>query len=394
MGKVSQVSSKYIIHARIEVSGLVEKPDVIGAIFGQTEGLLGAELELRELQKSGRIGRIDVSLKSGNGKSFGVITVPSSLDQAETSLVGAALETIERIGPCDAKIKVEKVEDVRINKRQFIIDRAKDLLKKMVSSEMPDSHAITDNVKKSVRAMGIVAYGPEKLPAGPFVDVMDELFLVEGRADVITMLRNGFMNVIALNGTSIPKTIVGLCKTKITTLFIDGDRGGKIILKELLAQTKVDFVAVAPDGKEVEELTKKEVHIAIRGKQKANEFVGGRPARFQKTDARVRPIRKPSIEPALYKKFKKMLESLVGTKAAYILDKELAILGKVPVKELEATLKNVDNAFAVVFDGEINFSIVQTSEIRRIKFLIGMRGEGRSRKVKIFNGKSFKIFES
>ena len=55
MGKISQVSSKYIIHANIDIEGVVDRPDVIGAIFGQTEGLLGADLELRELQKSGRI---------------------------------------------------------------------------------------------------------------------------------------------------------------------------------------------------------------------------------------------------------------------------------------------------------------------------------------------------
>ena len=60
-------TTKYIINAQFEVDGVVEKPDVVGAIFGQTEGLLGEDLDLRELQKTGRIGRIDISVKSRNG---------------------------------------------------------------------------------------------------------------------------------------------------------------------------------------------------------------------------------------------------------------------------------------------------------------------------------------
>ena len=117
MGKISPVSAKYIVHATIFIDGIVDKPDVIGAIFGQTEGLLGADLELRELQRSGRIGRIEVKVDTKGGKTNGDIIIPSSLDKAETAIVGAALEIIQRIGPCTAKIKVEKIEDVRISKK-------------------------------------------------------------------------------------------------------------------------------------------------------------------------------------------------------------------------------------------------------------------------------------
>ncbi len=60
---------KYVIHAEAEANGLVEKPDLIGAIFGQTEGLLGEDLDLRELQKSGKIGRIEVNTNYKEGKT-------------------------------------------------------------------------------------------------------------------------------------------------------------------------------------------------------------------------------------------------------------------------------------------------------------------------------------
>ena len=190
MGKISPVVAKYIIHAQISIEGVVDKPDVIGAIFGQTEGLLGSELELRELQRSGR--------------TSGEIIIPSSLDKAETAIIAAALETIQRIGPCDSKLDVGAIEDVRISKRNQVIERAKELLKDLTSKVLPDSQDITDQVAQSVRMMEITEYGRERLAAGPGIDESEEIIVVEGRADVLNLLKQGINNVIALNGTSIP----------------------------------------------------------------------------------------------------------------------------------------------------------------------------------------------
>ena len=115
MGKLAQATSKYTIVANFKADGIVEKPDVIGAVFGQTEGLLGPDMELRELQRTGRIGRIDVVIRSVNGKAEGTIYIPSSLDSSETALIAATMETIERIGPCNAKVIIEKIEDNFMN---------------------------------------------------------------------------------------------------------------------------------------------------------------------------------------------------------------------------------------------------------------------------------------
>ena len=109
MAKIAPTSIKYIIYANFEAEGAIEKPDVIGAIFGQTEGLLGNEMELRELQQEGKIGRIDVDTETVDGKTVGEIRIPSALDKAETTLIAAALETIDRIGPTEAKIEIIKV---------------------------------------------------------------------------------------------------------------------------------------------------------------------------------------------------------------------------------------------------------------------------------------------
>src|SRR5574341_1680854 len=271
MGKISPVSSKYIVNASIEIEGVVDRPDVIGAIFGQTEGLLGEDLELRELQRSGRIGRIEVNIDTKGGKSIGQIIIPSSLDKAETAIVGAALEVIQRIGPCNAKVKVHNIEDVRISKRSFVVERAKQLLKQMMDSVMPDSQEIAEEVAHSVRTMEATEYGKDRLPAGPGVDESDEVIVVEGRADVVNLLKHGFKNVIAMNGTSIPQTVIELSNRKDLVAFVDGDRGGNLIIRDLLNVAEVDFVTRAPDGKEVEELAKKEIHKALRSRITAEQ---------------------------------------------------------------------------------------------------------------------------
>ena len=203
MGKISLVSSKYIIHASINIDGIVDRPDVIGAIFGQTEGLLGSELELRELQRNGKIGRIEVNINSNEGKSSGEIIIPSSLDKAETALIAAALETIERIGPCTAKVNSKSIEDVRILKRTQVVEKAKELLKTLTDSTLPNSQEITDEVASSVRMMEVVEFGKDRLTAGPAVYDSEEIIIVEGRADVLNLLKNGIKNAIAVNGTSI-----------------------------------------------------------------------------------------------------------------------------------------------------------------------------------------------
>jgi len=278
-------TTKYIIHAELIADGYVEKHDVIGAIFGQTEGLLGDELDLRELQKTGRVGRIDVELTNINGKSIAKIIVPSSLDRIETSILAATLETIDRVGPCVATVKVIEIEDIRKKKREYIVERAKEILKQLMSNI--DVNTIIEEVKESVRMGEIIEYGAEKLPAGPAVDSSDDIIIVEGRADVLNLLRCGIKNVIAVEGTSVPKTIIDLCKKKVVTVFTDGDRGGELILKELLQVCDIDFVARAPPGKEVEELSKKEIIKCLRSKVPAEHILAQILKDKQKNDEKI-----------------------------------------------------------------------------------------------------------
>ena len=373
MGKVSPVSAKYIIRAHMSIDGSVDRPDVIGAIFGQTEGFLGNDLELRELQRSGKIGRIEVKSDVRNGKTKSEIIIPSSLDKAETAIIAAALETIERIGPCNSSSKIEKIEDVRTSKRDFVINRAKELLKELQSNVLPDSQEITDEVAQSVRMMEITSWGPEKLPAGPAVDESEEVILVEGRADVLNLLKSGFKNAVAMNGTSVPESVKELCKQKVVTAFVDGDRGGDLIVRELSSIADLDYVVKAPSGKEVEELTKKEMHLCLRNKIASAQYKPEAISpKFRRDDRRARPSRPRSRVKLGNEKvvFKDMLDDLVGTRGAYILDSNSAILGKVPTSELTSTLPSLKDVFAVVFDGEVTSDIAKAAEGSRVKYLV------------------------
>ena len=418
MGKISPVSSKYIVHTQIIIEGVVDRPDVVGAIFGQTEGLLGSELELRELQRNGRIGRIEVKLDTRQGKTQGVITIPSSLDKTETAIIAASLETIQRIGPCNAKVKVEKIEDVRISKRTFVIERAKELLRELTDTVLPDSQEITDEVAFSVRMMEIKEYGKDRLPAGPAIDESDEIIVVEGRADVLNLLKHGIKNVIAINGTSVPDTLKEISTRKVLTAFVDGDRGGDLIIRELVASAEIDYVIKAPDGKEVEELTKKEIHKAIRSKvaiEQVKMDINGKTDRIDirplvpREPREHREVREPreqreprsvpqntivplspnqrSKSATVSKKeldtFKEMLDDLVGTRGAYILDKDGKVLGKVPCSELQATLKILPGVNAVIMDSIIDSELARIAERMKIKFLVGTDSKVNPREARI-----------
>ena len=259
-------TTKYLIHISLAAEGVVEKPDVVGAIFGQTEGLLGEDLDLRDLQRTGRVGRIDVQITSKKGETKGEILISTSLDRAETAILAASLETIDRVGPCVAHVTVDSVEDIRVSKRKKIVERAKEILIDRFDDGTIDSDELLDDVRQTLRIEKIGSIGEERAPAGPNVLESDAIIIVEGRADVLNLLRYGIKNAVAVEGTNIPKSVVELCEKKTTTAFFDGDRGGELILRELLQVADIDFVAFSPKGKSVEDMTRKEVIKTLRNK--------------------------------------------------------------------------------------------------------------------------------
>jgi len=339
------------------VEGVVEKPDVIGALFGQTEGLFGPELDLRELQKSGRIGRIEISLESKQDKTTGNINIPTSLDRVSTAIIAASIESINRVGPCKAKVILNKIEDIRDARRRIIIDRAKEVLRKWTVETMPGTDEIFREVSEMLRLARVEKYGPEGLTAGPEIGSAKNIIVVEGRADVINLLRAGIQNTIALEGAKIPQSIIKLCQEREATAFLDGDRGGDLILKELQQVTTVKYVARAPRGKEVEDLTFKEIEKALK-------------ERVPIETVKVKKERRKKLFP---KQIVETAKELSGTLEAVLLDKEMKQVDRLPVREIAEKLQQMKDIDTVVFDGVITQRLVDIAAERNINYLVAAR---------------------
>ncbi|MCK5300329.1 MAG: DNA primase DnaG [Candidatus Thermoplasmatota archaeon] len=388
---IDPATTKYLIKATIKADGVIEKSDVVGAIFGQTEGLLGTELDLRELQRSARVGRIEVELESKNGKSTGTITLPTSLDKVETVILAAAFESIDRVGPCKATISSDEVEDVRVVRRKQVIERAKQLLNKVIENGKIEGASIADNVRQSVQIEEITNFGPDHCPSGPNIDKSDAIIIVEGRRDVLNLLKYGIKNVIAVGGTNIPKTVIELTKERISTAFVDGDRGGELILKELLQTADVDFVARAPQTREVEEIPQKLVMKSLKNKIPAEQYAEMYDIKFgkdedkeesnfkQKNEQKKKEVPKVSKQEKEEVKIDKtkhyfsILDEVSGSLKAVLLDKNDTEIKKIPVRELTDELKKSKNITTVVFDGIITQRLLDIANIKNITKIVGMK---------------------
>jgi DNA primase len=353
------------------VEGVVEKPDVIGALFGQTEGLFGPELDLRELQKSGRIGRIEIVLESKQDKTTGKINIPTSLDRVSTAIIAASIESIDRVGPCKASVILNKIEDIRDARRRLIIDRAKDVLRKWTVETMPGTDEIFREVSEMLRLARVEKFGPEGLTAGPEINSAKEILVVEGRADVINLLRAGIQNTIAVEGAKIPQSIIKLCNEREATAFLDGDRGGDLILKELQQVTTIKYVARAPRGKEVEDLTFKEIEKALKNKVPLEQVAMKNKVPLEKVKVVVK--RKERQKKLVPKQIIDAAKELGGTLEAVLLDKNMKQADRMPVRELAEKLQQTKDIDTVVFDGVITQRLVDIAAERNVSYLVAAR---------------------
>ena len=367
----SDFTTKYIIEVKFNIKGVVEKSDIVGAIFGQTEGLL-LDLDLRDLQKSGRIGRIEVETESKEGVSEGFIKVPSSLTRKETALLAATVETVSRVGPCEAEITLIEIRDVRETKRQKIIERAAELLKKWDEKSLEQSE-IEEQMDTDIKLGEIISWGPDKLPAGPEVESDQNLIIVEGRADVLNLLRIGIKNTVAVQGTQVPKSIMNLVKKKkIVTCFLDGDRGGTIILNELMQLIKLDYIARAPDGFEVEELTRKQMIKALQNKRapkKLKDLKNGitkEKEHSSKGNALQKFLKKMKV-----KDDSEIMEIIKSIEIGHSigLNKNFDKLFDLPVGEIFGKIRSFKDTFYLIIDGILTKRLLSLSIKMKIKFI-------------------------
>ncbi len=361
---------KYLVRLRFEVDGVVERADVIGAIFGQTEGLFGPEMNLNELQKSWKVGRIEINLESKNDKTRGEVIVPMSTDIGTAALIAAAVESVDKVGPCSARFTLEGIDDVRANKRKQIVDRAKLIVRDWSSKTSSEGENLLKDVTESTKRAKVINYGLENLPAGPGVFSSELVYLVEGRADVVLFLRAGIENVVALEGTSVPDSIIELGKKKRLIAVLDGDRGGDLIEKELAQVVRVEKVIRAPPGKEVEDLTPIDVINMVRAEKLEGPPQGGRRER-----AAERAQEKPQEEPEepVVARTRELYPSLNGTLEAVLLDQGLQELGRFPISELVQKMEGAGGAHFLIFDGIVTQRLVESAAKVGVKGIIGHR---------------------
>lgn len=416
---------KYLIKASFEVDGRVDKHDVIGAVFGQTEGLLGSDFNLEQLQNKDKIGRVHIDMKYQGTKSVGILQIPSNLDRVETVLLAAMIESVDRVGPYNSRISIDDIQDLRIEKLQKIVERARQLLQRVKEQE-PDIKEILRQISQKPEVQPkVIEIGEERLPAGPDVEKADTIIIVEGRADVINLMKYGYTNTVALEGAreKVPKTIVELAKNKKVIAFVDGDRGGDLILKNLLDQVHVDYVARAPKGMEVEQLTGKEIARSLSQMMPAEavkqqllsikETKEEAEAAHEQTLPEVQTVTEERVEEKKEEVAEKKeelaqestnqqvlqevskaeqkvesvsqlvvpkqvidnIKNIKGTLEAVIYDREWKEITRIKVRDLFTWLDTAqpNSAYAIIFDGIITQRILDLAGDKGIVLLIGAR---------------------
>ncbi len=353
--KQEEAPTKYLLRFKLEVDGVVEENDVIGAIFGQTEGLIGPQFDLREMQRVGKIGRIVVKSVQKEGRTKGEVSIFCGLDMPSTTLLASLVESVNQIGPYEATIILDGIVDYRKEKIDQIIARAKELLDEWKIESIPEAEDLVENLRKHLAPPHITEVGRERIPAGPDIRSAKEIILVEGRADVNNLLKYGLRNAMAIEGGKVPNSIKKFIKGKTVTAFLDGDRGGEMNLKKLLQTVKVDYVAHAPPGREVEDLKPQEIFDALRNKKEVKV--------------------PPTTEREELKGYSELIEKVNGALEALLVDKDRNVVESLPVSNLVNRLKEVDRGAIdkIVFDGIVTQRLIDAAEEKRVSLLIGNR---------------------
>lgn len=234
---------------------------------------------------------------------------------------------------------------------------------------MPSVDEVYKEISDTMKIGKVEKYGPEDLPAGPTLESAKEIIVVEGRADIINLMRCGLTNTVALEGAKVPDSIKRLTKEKEATALLDGDRGGDLILKELLQVTNVKYIGRAPRGKEIEECNCKEIADALDNRVPVGELhkQAQTPAPVQKK-VHERPP-KPQMPEAVIQAVK----ALQGTLEAVLLNDKLELIERLPVSQLADRLQQVTGVDSIIFDGIITQRIVDIAAEKSIRRIVASR---------------------
>lgn len=381
---------KYHVKLKFEVDGIVEKADIIGAIFGQTEGLLGPEMNLNELQKVSKVGRIEVNVDTKSNTTKGDALLPMSTDISTAALISAAIESIDKVGPFQGKFLLVGIDDIRAIKKKVIVDRAKKIIQEWATKTISEGEEMLRDVYDASKPGKLTSFGKAQLACGTGVFESPVIILVEGRADVINLLRAGYDNSIAIEGAKIDETVTNLTTGKKVIAFLDGDRAADLILKELQGLVKIDKVLRAPTGKEVEECTPLEITEILQdvieptveqyevqiqhqkaGAKKSKTYENNNlsyqePSNFNNDE-------KLKDDPQITTAVKEVYPQINETLEAMILDNSMQVLLKVPVSEIIKRLDSLEGARFLVMDGIITQRLIDAAYRAGIEYVVGHR---------------------
>jgi DNA primase len=388
---------KYHVKLKFEVDGLVEKADIIGAIFGQTEGLLGPEMNLNELQKVSKVGRIEVNVDSKSNTAKGDALIPMSTDISTAALIAAAIESIDKVGPFQARFGLVGIDDIRAIKKKVIVDRAKKIVQEWATKTISEGEEMLKDVYDASKPGKLTAFGKAQLACGTGVFDSDWIILVEGRADVINLLRAGFDNAIAIEGAKIDETVTKLTEGKRVVAFLDGDRAGDLILKELQGLVKIDRILRAPAGREVEECTPLEIAEILRettpyvasSTQHGQPFqqhsetrqLSKREKQEQLTEIQQQTQIASSSGDGLQEEdnagilsaVREVYPQINETLEAVLLDSSMRTLLKIPVSDVVKKLNITEGATLLVLDGIVTQRLVEAADKAGIQYIVGHR---------------------
>lgn len=380
---------KYHVKLKFEVDGLVEKADIIGAIFGQTEGLLGPEMNLNELQKVSKVGRIEVNVDSKSNTAKGDALIPMSTDISTAALIAAAIESIDKVGPFQARFGLVGIDDIRAIKKKLIVDRAKKIVQEWATKTISEGEEMLKDVYDASKPGKLTAFGKAQLACGTGVFDSDWIILVEGRADVINLLRAGFDNAIAIEGAKIDETVTKLTEGKRVIAFLDGDRAGDLILKELQGLVKIDKILRAPTGREVEECTPLEIAEILKettqyvapsaqhsqSSQQTQQYSEskqqhqGQVVSNTNGSSSIQQEENADILSAVREVYPQINETL----EAVLLDSSMRTLLKIPVSDVVKKLNITEGATLLVLDGIVTQRLVEAADKAGIQYIVGHR---------------------
>jgi hypothetical protein len=200
---------------------------------------------------------------------------------------------------------------------------------------------------------------------------------------------------------------------KTVTVFLDGDRGAEINLKHLSSKIKIDNVIRAPDGKEVEELTKKEIVASMKHYQKFEDFRLERKSAFENRDFPRLSYRERNFEDGgnykpfhaqkrqsnwqeqslqtkekdeKFERLKENFKKLKGTMKAILVNKALKKLEEVEIQDLDEALDKRKRIYAVLLDGIITERLMEKAKKKKVEYLLGVQT-----KVSSSNGIKIKV---